>query len=285
MTRRAAQPTAVAMVTALGLAFGAAAQAQAPDLPSARPSPGGVALLDLGPAPHRPQASSQGKPVLVVGGPAGWTAVLGIPLSAKPGPATLTWQAPGAAPATLDFSIGTHAYAEQRLTVKRGQVDLSAQDLARYQTERQHLAKVAATHSDTPPAALRMLAPVPGPRSSSFGLRRFFNDQPRAPHSGMDIAAATGTPIVAPLAAVVIDTGDYFFNGKTVWLDHGGGLLSMLCHLSAIDVQVGDQLQAGQRLGAVGATGRVTGPHLHWSVSLNQAMVDPALFLDSDAGR
>lgn len=160
--------------------------------------------------------------------------------------------------------------------------------MARFESERAHQQTVVATLSAVParwdshPEALRMRVPLPGPRSSSFGLRRVFNGQPRNPHSSMDIAAPSGTPVVVPLAVRVIDTGDYFFNGNTVWLDHGSGLLSMACHQSAIHVAMGDVLNAGQRLGAVGATGRVTGPHLYWGVMLNRTMVDPALFLDEE---
>ena len=256
-------------------------------------------------------------PLLVLGDAMAWTALVGIPLAASPGLAHISVQMPGGGQREVDYAISAKRYLEQRLTVAPGTVDLSPENQARYERERAHLATVMATFSEplpgllstpsnesahesvrdaastvngvnegvrargTSPASLRMQVPVPGRRSSSFGLRRVFNGQARNPHSGMDIAAATGTPVHAPLPGRVIDTGDYFFNGNTVWLDHGGGLLSMMCHLSSIDVNPGDALTTGERLGAVGATGRVTGPHLHWGVMLNRTMVDPALFLDS----
>ncbi len=246
-----------------------------------RPVPGGVVTLDLGPAAERPQASLPGDvPVLVIGEPKRWTAVVGIALGAAPGTGSVLVRHGGQAQAQRkDFTIGPMQYAEQRLTVPPGKVDLSKADLARYERERAHQALVVKTFTDSVPTGLAMRQPVAGPRSSSFGLRRVFNGQSRNPHSGMDIAAPLGTTVFAPLAGRVIDTGDYFFNGKTVWLDHGAGLLTMYCHLSEVQVSVGDQLAGGDTLGAVGATGRVTGPHLHWSVSLNRAMVDPALFL------
>ncbi len=252
---------------------------RATEWPQQRLAPGGIARIALGAASQAPSARYRGVPVLVLRDAGQWRAVLGIALDATPGPATLTLQQADGSETALAFTIRPFRYAQQQLKVAPGRVDLSPQDLARYERERAHLAQVVATFSEVPPATLRLRPPVPGTRSGSFGLRRVFNGQSRHPHSGMDIAAPAGTPVVAAAAGTVIDTGDYFFNGNTVWLDHGSGLLTMYCHLSAIGVAVGDTVAAGAPLGAVGATGRATGPHLHWSVSLNRAMVDPALFL------
>lgn len=263
---------------------GAAAHAAGLELPRGRAVPGGVATIALGASPLRPGVRTGDVPVLVAGDPGGWTAVVGIALSAKPGKGTIVVARPGRPEERRTFEIAPVRYAEQRLKVAPAQVDLSAEDLARYERERAHLARVIATFSEQVPATLRMRQPVPGTRSSSFGLRRVFNDQARSPHAGMDIAAPAGTPVVAAAAGRVIDTGDYFFNGNTVWLDHGAGLITMYAHLESIAVKVGDAVAEGATIGAVGATGRVTGPHLHWSVSLNRAMVDPALFLREAAG-
>ena len=262
------------------------AQALPDPWPNASQVPGGVARLSLGPAAARPVAHAGDVPLLVLGDVIDWVALVGIPLAAKPGPASIDVQTDSGGKRQIRYTIAAKKYAEQRLSVAPGTVDLSPENEARYERERAHQATVMATFTEfteplTQTSMLRMQVPTPGRRSSSFGLRRVFNGQSRNPHSGMDIAAATGTPVVAPLPCTVIDTGDYFFNGNTVWLDHGGGLLSMLCHLSAIDVKPGDVLKTGERLGAVGATGRVTGPHLHWGVMLNRVMVDPALFISA----
>ncbi|MEO5696313.1 MAG: peptidoglycan DD-metalloendopeptidase family protein [Burkholderiaceae bacterium] len=250
------------------------------ELPRERLVPGGIARIALGPAPSAPKVRYGSVPVLVLGDARQWTAVVGIALATPPGTGAVTIDgADGSTAQRRDFDIAPAEYAVQKLKVAPGQVDLSKADLARYERERVHLAEVAATFTETPPSILRLQAPTPGVRSSSFGLRRVFNGQSRSPHSGMDIAAPKGAPVVAPAPGRVIDTGDYFFNGNTVWIDHGAGLLSMVCHLDTIDVSPGDTVGAGERLGSVGATGRATGPHLHWSVSLNRTMVDPALFL------
>jgi murein DD-endopeptidase MepM/ murein hydrolase activator NlpD len=252
-----------------------------PDVwPHASQVPGGVARLSLGPSAKRPAAFAGDVPLLVLGDAIEWTALVGIPLAATPGDASIAVRTESGSERQVAYTVADKQYREQRLTVAPRTVDLSPEDQARYERERDHQTTVMATLTDLrPDASLQMRVPVPGRRSSSFGLRRVFNGQSRNPHSGLEIAAGTGTPVLAPLPGRVIDTGDYFFNGGTVWLDHGGGLLTMYCHLSRVDVKVGDVLKTGEPLAAVGATGRVTGPHLHWSVMLNRAMVDPALFI------
>ena len=121
------------------------------------------------------------------------------------------------------------------------------------------------------------VGPVAGSRS--FGLRRVLNGEPHAPHAGLDVAVPSGTPVRAAAAGTVINTGHYFYAGNSVFVDHGQGLITIYLHLSHIDVKAGDTVERGANLGAVGATGLVTGPHLHWGVLLNGDYVDPGLFL------
>jgi murein DD-endopeptidase MepM/ murein hydrolase activator NlpD len=249
-------------------------------LPKPSAVPGGVAFVKLGRGPTPPTARFHGNRVLIAGDDTEWLAVVGIPLEAKSGSKLpLVVERAGREPSTLTFTIGHKEYAIQRLTVKPGQVELSPEDLARYEIERAHLSEMRRTFTDAAPESLTLVQPCEGVRSNTFGQRRVFNGQPRNPHNGMDIAAPEGTPIVAAGEATVLDLGDYFFSGNTVILDHGQGFLTLYAHLSAVDVAIGGRVATGAQVGRVGATGRVTGAHLHFSVFLNSVAVDPAIFL------
>jgi murein DD-endopeptidase MepM/ murein hydrolase activator NlpD len=254
--------------------------AQASIKPRASPVPGGVARIRLGAAAEPPRARLDGDPVLVVREGDAWVALVGIALATKPG-TTLQVDAELADGRHERFAVrvAPKRYASQHLKVPREHVELSAESLARHERERAHLDRVLRTFSAAPPATLAMLQPAPGRRSGSFGLRRYFNGEPRNPHNGMDIAAPAGTPVVAANAGRVIDASDYFFAGRSLVLDHGQGLLSLYAHMSAIDAAVAEPVFAGAVIGRVGATGRATGPHLHFAVYLNAVAVDPALFL------
>jgi murein DD-endopeptidase MepM/ murein hydrolase activator NlpD len=265
-----------AMIASATLARAYAAGAPATDLPRSESVPGGVRMIALpGATDVAPMASFDQHRVMVIRRNDKWLAVIGIPLDAATGTATLSVQAepPHA------FPIGPKTYTVQRLSVAPSKVDLSPQDATRAAQERTRILAAIATFSPAAPVSLGLLQPVPGVRSSSFGLRRVFNGEARNPHTGMDIAAPIGTPILAAADGTVVDTGEYFFNGNTVIVDHGEGLLTVYCHLSAIGVRTGDLIKRGQVIGKVGMTGRVTGPHLHFAVVLNQSFVDPALFL------
>jgi murein DD-endopeptidase MepM/ murein hydrolase activator NlpD len=242
--------------------------------------PGGVAVVALGAAAVRPKVRLHGERVLVTGDAIEWNAVVGISLDAAPGQSlVLDIEREGQKPDRRSIAVETKQYATQHLTVKPGQVDLSKEDQARYEREKTRLAALRRTFTDTPPESLQLIQPCEGIRSDSFGKRRFFNGQPRDPHRGLDIAAAEGVPVVAALAGQVIDAADYFFSGNTVIMNHGQGLLTLYAHLSVVETAAGDRVAQGAVLGKVGATGRVTGPHLHFSVFLNATAVDPGLFL------
>jgi murein DD-endopeptidase MepM/ murein hydrolase activator NlpD len=241
-----------------------------------KPVPGGVAVLQLGSKASAPQVRFQGKPVLTVKEDGQqWIAIIGLPLTSQPGTAQALVDGQA-----VEFQIGSKHYREQRITLKNPeQVNPNPANLKRIEHELAEQTAAYQQFSPRQPSNLLFDKPVAGPLSSPFGLRRFFNGEERNPHSGLDFAAKTGTPIKAPAAGKVILIGDYFFNGKTVFIDHGQGLISMFCHLSAVDVQLGQELPRGGLLGKVGSTGRATGPHLHWNVSLNDARVDPAIFI------
>ena len=250
------------------------------ELPQANPVPGGIAIIAVGPENlPAPQVQFQKQRVLVVRANGLWQAVVGLPLSLDAGEQQVDISERGAT-RKLAFQVLAKQYEIQYLTLaNKRQVDPTAEDLARIAREQALSNHAFATWSEVLADDLRFDLPAHGRFSSAFGLRRFFNNQARQPHSGLDIAAPEGTPVLAPAAGTVIDTGNYFFNGNTVFIDHGQGLVSMYNHLSRVSVKKGVRVTRGQRIGAVGKTGRVTGAHLHWTVSLNNARVDPMLFL------
>ena len=274
-------PATRTLLATLGLTLTAWTSTQAAgfELPQESAVPGGIKIIRLdADGSAMPYVDADGHRALVVQDGPAWVAVIGIPLSAPLGAhGVVVHQGDGRR--EIDFTVVDKRYASQSLKVAPRHVDLSPADLARVTREKIQIDHALSHWSEPPPESLRLPPPVPGIRSSSFGLRRIFNGESRAPHSGMDIAAASGTPVLLPIAGTVVDTGEYFFTGNTVFVDHGRGLISMYCHLSAIDVKPGQRGAAGTRIGAVGMTGRATGPHLHWALSLNRAWVDPALFL------
>jgi hypothetical protein len=248
-------------------------------MPIERAVPGGIKLLEVGHLPDpRPSVTHDGHPVLVMQDGNAWIAVVGLPLSLNPGHDLVTLGS-GEPRRTMVFAVGTRRYPTQMLKVAPRHVDLSEADAARFAGEKSRLEDILGLFTEEPPPTLRLRSPVAGVRSSSFGSRRVFNGAARNPHTGMDIAAAKGAVVSAAAGGRVAETYEYFFNGNTVILDHGMGLYTLYCHLDRIHVHRGDRVAAGAPLGLVGATGRATGPHLHFGVMLNHAWVDPELVL------
>jgi murein DD-endopeptidase MepM/ murein hydrolase activator NlpD len=245
-----------------------------------RPIPGGIAIVDLGEARGNstPIVKFGQRLVAVVKNDGHWNAVVGIPLQSEPGEKNLIVKHPSGE-REVAFTVDSFEYEEQRIIIKdKNKVNPASLDLKRIQKENKRIAEVKA-YRYKKLLSEQFQLPVDGVLSSPFGLKRFFNGQARRPHGGLDFAAPTGTPIYAPATGLVVDTGDYFFNGNSIFLEHGLGLQSFYAHLSKIHVKPGDKVKPGDLIGEVGATGRVTGPHLHWSVGLNGTWVDPNLVL------
>lgn len=256
-------------------------QATHAGLPRALNVPGGVAVIALGTLEksHRPQAWLGEQPVLVAADGNHWYAVVGLALDSATGAHELLVN-DGGERKTLSFTVSAKRYPVQHVTLKdTSKVQLSPADEERALREIANIQKLKRHWRNTQDTDAEFLLPAEGRLAGRFGSRRIFNGEARSPHSGLDVAVASGTPIKASASGKILAIDDYFFNGKTVFVDHGNGLITMYCHLERPEVQTGDPVAKGQHLGLSGKTGRASGPHLHWSVILNGATVDPELFI------
>lgn len=206
-------------------------------------------------------------------GPGTWRAVLGIDLDQKPGRYEVVARA-GALVLTKAVTVEPRSFPVRRLRVNPDFVNPPPELTARIEAESRFVEQVFAHPALEPLWSGPFRRPVPQPANSRFGTRSVFNGEPRNPHAGTDFLSPAGTPVHAPNAGRVVAARDLFFSGNTVMIDHGAGLFSQLAHLSRIDVQEGEMVRAGQVVGLVGATGRVTGAHLHWGVRVSGARVD-----------
>lgn len=239
--------------------------------------PGGVAVINIGVSESPPIVTYKNKRVLTFNDNDTWQAIVGIGLSEKPGTHKIDVSTSRSS-RSINFTIKQAEYESQYITLKSNKhVNLSKANLDRHNKEKARSRKALDNWNQLHIESLTLKSPTKGIISSPFGLRRYYNKQPRKPHSGLDIAAPKGTPIYAPLAGKITETGNFFFNGNVVFIDHGNGMITMYCHMDKISTTKEATVKQGDLIGYVGSTGRVTGPHLHWGVSLNGNMVDPLL--------
>jgi murein DD-endopeptidase MepM/ murein hydrolase activator NlpD len=244
--------------------------------------PGQTVVVDI---PFEPELEAvtlawQSQEIQMAPADSGWFALLGVDLDVAPGPyevdAVFRYAGNRQDRRTLALTVTPKEYPTTRLTVEPKYVELSPANQERAAQEKKRINAAYATTAAEPYWTDVFIAPIPGVTGGrNFGHRRVFNDQPRAPHSGADLTATQGTEVRAMNRGRVVLTGDFFFNGNAVFVDHGMGVLSMYLHLSSILVAEGQLLERGELLGLAGATGRVTGPHLHWGIKVTGARVDP----------
>jgi murein DD-endopeptidase MepM/ murein hydrolase activator NlpD len=207
-----------------------------------------------------------------------WRALVGIDLEQKPGPYTAVIDATFASGVVHEreaIVVKPKTFATRTLTVSPDFVNPPASQLARIEGDSAFLKEIFAASPDHRLWDRSFLTPVPDPANSRFGTRSIFNGERRNPHGGADFASPLGRPVKAPNGGRVVGARELFYTGNVVIIDHGLGMFSLLAHLSRIDVKEGDEVKAGDVVGLVGATGRVTGPHLHWALTIAGARVDP----------
>ena len=262
-------------------------------LPPHHAIPGGIAILPLDlKTLQAPIVYFNGKQVLVVKyhNPIeqhlNWIAIVGIPITTNPGIQKISIHANPTTYNTFkinlekSFLVSKKLYPKETLKIDPNLVSPSSiEDQIRIKKETESIKQAYRYWSQLIPN-LKLHQPVIGRKSSIFGLNRILNGKKKGYHSGLDLAAPIGTPIYSAAAGQVILTGNFFYTGNTIFIDHGQSLITSYFHLNTINVTEGDTIAANTSIGTVGATGRVTGPHLHWSVSLNDARINPELFLD-----
>lgn len=244
--------------------------------------PGGIALLELPGYTQETKVYFKNKRVAVFPHENTWIAMAGIGLSTKPGDYDFSVKQADGKSLNSKVTVQFKKYDEQHLTIKnKRKVNPNEEDNTRIISESTRKKKAKKQFTEITPD-VDFIWPVTGRISSIFGLRRFFNEQERRPHNGLDIAGKEGTPIKATANGTVIDAGDFFFSGNMIYLDHGQGIISLYAHLSKISVKPGDLVKQGDIIGNLGQTGRVTGPHLHFAIITNQALIDPVFMLPKD---
>lgn len=255
--------------------------------PDSETVPGGVVKLKLDISKKnskKPKAYFQANPVLVYEHNNDYYALVGLPLNLKPKDYELTYTDEVGAEHSQKITVKPKKYNVSKIQIKNeNMVNPDKETQIIIARDQEKINTAIGIFSDYQPAQLLLRVPVDGVRTTSFGAKRIINGQPKNPHSGMDIAAPEATPVVAALDGKVVLTGSFYYSGNMVAIDHGQGLISMYGHLSSINTKIGDNVKIGEVIGKVGSTGRVTGPHLHWTVRLNNTAVNPALFLDKVA--
>ena len=251
-------------------------------LPEQALVPGGIALLKIPDYQADTKVYFKNKRAAIFPYKDGWVALAGIGLSTKPGDYNISIKQADGTTLNTKFSVTYKKYDEQHLTIKnKRKVNPNKEDMKRITSEQKRKKKAKKQFTETQPN-IDFIWPVSGRISSIFGLRRFFNEQERRPHSGLDIAGVEGTPIKATASGTVIDAGDFFFSGNMIYIDHGQGIISLYAHLSKLSVKAGDIVKQGDIIGNLGQTGRVTGPHLHFAIMANQTLIDPVFMLPKD---